>query len=250
MSDLKADIERSKTLRPGGDHYRAYVGPPLQYDFMGATQFRLLCGLGLCEEHRLVDIGCGSLRAGRYLIQYLLPGHYHGVDPNGWLWEQALDREIGRDVVALKQPVLSEQADFTLAEIEDGGMDFAVAQSIYSHTGADLMQRSLAAVARVLAPTGRFLFTVIVPGDPGHARMEQGSDASGWIYPECVAYQESDITALCAQCGLAVQRLNWFHPRQSWFHATPNADALLTPGMLEQLGTGRPLFDPRFQGPA
>ena len=46
---LENDIEHSKQLRAGSEHYRAYVGPPKQYDFMGATQFALLFLLGLRE---------------------------------------------------------------------------------------------------------------------------------------------------------------------------------------------------------
>jgi hypothetical protein len=77
MSDLITDtralsIDDAKTLTPGDMHYTAYVGPPAQYDFMGASQFRLLCTLGLRENHTLLDFGCGSLRAGRLLIPYLL----------------------------------------------------------------------------------------------------------------------------------------------------------------------------------
>ncbi len=41
------DREDAQRLRPGGAHYMAYVGPPRQYDYMGATQFRLLAALGL-----------------------------------------------------------------------------------------------------------------------------------------------------------------------------------------------------------
>ena len=62
--------------------YRTYVGPSEQYDFMGATQFRLLTTLGLREHHSVLDFGCGSLRAGRLLIPYLLPGRYYGLEPN------------------------------------------------------------------------------------------------------------------------------------------------------------------------
>ena len=67
----------------GGEQqdYRSYVGPTHQYDLIGAAQFALLYALGLREHHRLLDIGCGSLRAGRMLISYLAPGGYTGVDP-------------------------------------------------------------------------------------------------------------------------------------------------------------------------
>ncbi len=66
-------------LKPGDPHYRAYVGPPLEYDLVGASQFRLLTTLGLRAGHRCLDLGCGSLRAGRLLIPYLDPGNYFGI---------------------------------------------------------------------------------------------------------------------------------------------------------------------------
>src|ERR1700722_19889133 len=71
----KAKVEEIAQLRPGDPHYMAYVGPPTHYDFMGATQFRLLCALGLRAHHTLLDFGCGSLRAGRFFLTYLDPGN-------------------------------------------------------------------------------------------------------------------------------------------------------------------------------
>jgi hypothetical protein len=61
----------TRNLGAGAAHYTAFVGPPDQYDLMGATQFRLLTTLGLRDYHRLLDFGCGSLRVGRLLISYL-----------------------------------------------------------------------------------------------------------------------------------------------------------------------------------
>lgn len=243
---LEQDVAHSKTLRPGSDHYRAYVGPPQQYDFMGATQFRLLTGLGLREDHSVVDIGCGSLRAGRYLIQYLLPGRYTGVEPNSWLWQQAIEREIGADLARIKQPRLLAEDDFRLSGIAEGSVDFAVAQSIYSHTGSDVLTTSLAAVARRLAPSGQFLFTVVTPDSPAAAGKPDGQQSTGWIYPGCVVFTVDDIIALCARFGLHAQRLDWFHPRQTWFRATLDPALRLTDAMQTALGTGKPLFDVRF----
>src|ERR1700730_7403932 len=71
-------------------HYQAYVGPPSQFDFMGATQFRLLTSLGLREHHSVLDFGCRSLREGRLLIPYLLPGRYYGLNPTTGLLKMEL----------------------------------------------------------------------------------------------------------------------------------------------------------------
>jgi len=46
----------------GGNHFRAYVGPPNYYDLIGATQFNLLTLFGMRETSTLLDIGCGSLQ--------------------------------------------------------------------------------------------------------------------------------------------------------------------------------------------
>src|SRR5437763_10973182 len=61
-------------LKPGDPQYRAYVGPPEDYDLVAAMAFNLLTTLGLRQHHSLLDIGCGSLRIGRILIPYLNRG--------------------------------------------------------------------------------------------------------------------------------------------------------------------------------
>src|SRR5438874_1388113 len=89
----------------GPDRYMAYVGPAADYDLLGAAQFSLLVTAGLRHEDALLDYGCGSLRAGRFLISYLDSGCYHGLEPNTWLVDAALDRQLGRDIVEVKKPI-------------------------------------------------------------------------------------------------------------------------------------------------
>ena len=69
-------------LKPGDPQYRAYVGPPEDYDLIAAMTFNLLTTLGLRQHHSVLDVGCGSLRIGRLLIPYLNQGKYFGVEPN------------------------------------------------------------------------------------------------------------------------------------------------------------------------
>ncbi len=73
----------AKALKPASEHYTAYVGPPDQYDFMGGTQFALLFLLGLREHHKVLDFGCGSLRAGRLLTLISTPVTITGSSPTG-----------------------------------------------------------------------------------------------------------------------------------------------------------------------
>jgi hypothetical protein len=61
------DVTLGRGLQPGDAHYRAFVGLPDGNDL--AAGFSSTCsGLELREDHSLLDIGCGSLRAGRLFI--------------------------------------------------------------------------------------------------------------------------------------------------------------------------------------
>lgn len=232
--------EAAKVLPAGADHYLAYVGPPDQYDAMAATQFRLLTTLGLREHHQLLDFGCGSLRAGRLLIPYLLPGHYHGIEPNTWLIEDAIAREIGRDQIGLKRPVFRANADFNT----DGfgvRFDFILAQSVFSHAGRNLIATALAGFRRNLTEGGLVLATFVDArrsGVPENAR-------DGWFYPEVVAYREETIGRLIQEAGLVGLLLPWFHPRQSWYAMAPTMDALPPISKMAHL-SGAVLRDPEF----
>lgn len=233
-------VEESKQLRAGSGQYRAYVGPPAQYDFMGATQFRLLTGLGMREEHHVLDIGCGSLRAGKLLIPYLLPDRYHGIEPNGWLIDEAIQTEIGNDLIRLKRPRFSSTSGFNYSEFGQP-FDFIVAQSILSHTGHDLAKQAIAALPAVMHEHSLALVTFLQESsaDPEVVR-------NGWFYPECVYYSERTINSFVESAGLAMQRLRWFHPRQTWYLIARSRGGLLSEDEIAALGSGAVLRDSRF----
>ena len=207
LSDVAA-----RSLDPGSDHYTAYVGPPDQYDLMGASQFALLIALGLRDSHRVLDFGCGSLRAGRLLIPYLARGNYHGVEPNSWLIQDAIGRQIGRDQIALKWPHFYSFDDF-VPERCGINFDYVVAQSIFSHAGRDITERVLRGFARILSKTGMAVVTFIHPGQGG----VDESRKSGWVYPHCVAYPPEIIAEMIDRGQLFGRTIPWFHPRQTWY---------------------------------
>jgi cyclopropane fatty-acyl-phospholipid synthase-like methyltransferase len=204
---------------PGASHYRAYVGPPADFDLVAAMVFNLLTTLGLRQQHRVLDIGCGSLRVGRLLIPYLNRDRYVGIEPNRWLVEEGIRSETGQDLVDIKQPrfVFADDA----GELIDAGdkFDYVVAQSIFSHCGLDLIDAWLGQASRLLAPDGAVLATFWSGTDD--------SDAQGWIYPDCVAYRPATIVEVAARNGLRVVFPDFRHPRQTWaVLAHPDANVL------------------------
>lgn len=193
----------------GDDHYRAYVGPPEDYDLIAGVQFGLLLAAGLREHHHLLDVGCGSLRAGRLAIPYLGLGRYHGIEPNRHLVEEGLRREVGRDLKELRKPRFRYVDDFSATKF-GVAFDFAIAQSIFSHTYRDLLLHGLTEIRRSLAPDG-LLFATFVEGPE--------TPGTGWLYPGCTTFELADVVGIATDAGLAAFAVDWPHPRQRWFVA-------------------------------
>jgi cyclopropane fatty-acyl-phospholipid synthase-like methyltransferase len=234
------DTATAGSLPAGALHYRAYVGPPDRYDFMGASQFALLFTLGLREHHSVLDFGCGSLRLGRLLIPYLLPGRYFGIDPHRWLIEDALSRELGWSAARVKNPSFAYNDDFR-CDVFGRRFDFIVAQSIFTHCGHDLSERLFDGMSNVLEATGVVVFSVI---ESAPEVLE--SVARGWVYPECVSHRRETILNLCASAGLSAKRLPWYHPGAVWYVAARDAKRLPTQDEMSVL-SGSVLFDPQFE---
>lgn len=200
--------DEARDLPIGAEHYTAFVGPPKQYDFLGASQFRLLCALGLREEHKLLDFGCGSLRAGRFLIPYLRTGCYYGLEPNTWLIEDGIEREVGRSLIEIKKPTFRHDDDFRTDRFGIA-FDFILAQSIFSHTGSDMAAKLLASFESCLSSGGLIAATFV--------RRNMDSKEEGWVYPGAVHFRSRTIAGLIQQAGLVGRAIPWFHPRQTWY---------------------------------
>jgi SAM-dependent methyltransferase len=205
-------------LKPGDPHYRAYVGPPEDYDLIAAMTFNLLTTLGLRQHHSLLDVGCGSLRIGRLLIPYLNQGKYFGIEPAEWLVAEGIKQELGETVVQIKRPTFFF-TDSPEAVVQAKVLfDFALAQSVFSHCGLDLIKGWLSAVSRCLAPDG-VLVATFLPSD-------EDSPRTGWVYPDCVNYRPTTLERAAAEANLRFEILDWKHPRQTWaLFAAPKFDS-------------------------
>lgn len=187
---------------------RSSVGVPRQYDLIAAMTFGLLTSLGLREDHRLLDIGCGSLRVGRLLIPYLKQSRYTGIEPDARSLESGLRLHVGADLRQLRKPTLINSADpEDLGPPAPGGSyDFAFAQSVFSHTGPDLLRGWLGGVAPRLAEDGVLAGTYV----PGADNAE-----SGWT-EDFFTYSGDTMRAMAADAGLGFVPIDWRHPGQRW----------------------------------
>lgn len=180
------------------------------WDLVAARQ------VGLRYHHRLAEVGCRSLRAGRLLIPYLQPERYFGVEPNRWLVEAGIEHELGRDVIRIKWPSFRFVDDFSLGAFGTS-FDFVMAYSVLSHTYPDLALAGFRNIARARAPSGKLFATF--------KEREPQLEGSGWLYPEVVPYSWERLSGIVEEGGLVARRLDWEHPRQFWFVAAhPGAE--------------------------
>ena len=223
MTLNQGNVRTDSDLPIGSRDYRAFVGSPQTYDAMSALQFNLLTLLGLRDHSSFLDIGCGSLRGGRLFITYLLPGRYCGVEPEQWLIDEGIRHEVGRDLIDLKQPLFSNDGDFTLS-VFDRQFDFILAQSIFSHASEPQINRCLGEARKVMGPASIFVAT-FVEGDQNYS----GKD---WVYPGCTTYTLARMIQLAEEHGLACEPIDWPHSaQQRWLVMTDPVNQAAIPDL-------------------
>jgi len=197
----KDSAARAPGTPDAAGEYRSHVGPAERYDLFSAVQFNLLTFLGLREHHYLLDVGCGSLRAGRLFIPYLQPGHYYGVEPEAWLVQQGIERELGADLVRLKRPVFSHDDRFTFSALGQR-FDFLLAYSIFSHASQDQIRRCLSEARQVMQPGAIFAATF----------AEGPDDYQGDRWVLWATYTFERMRALVEEQGLVCVPIEWPNP--------------------------------------
>lgn len=197
-----------KGLPPGGRHYRAWVGAPELYDLVGAMQFNLLTSLGLRESHSLLDIGCGSLRAGKLFIPFLRPGHYFGIEPENRVLEEGIRSEVGWELIERKKPRFSNDRNFGCSSFGQD-FDFILAQSVFTRASQEQIRRCFTEARLCMKPTSIFVATFL-KGDENYM-------GSGWVYPGTITYALGRMKEIAREAGLILEPLEWPHPAsQNW----------------------------------
>jgi ubiquinone/menaquinone biosynthesis C-methylase UbiE len=124
-----------------------------QYAQIGILESSALITLGLCPEHTLVDVGCGSGRLPFSLRRYLT-GRFVGTDVLG----DAL--AYAREKCGRADWEFIENFDPTIP-VADDSADFVTFFSVFTHLLDEDIFRFLADARRVLKPGGRVVFSFL-----------------------------------------------------------------------------------------
>ena len=157
---------------------------------IGQMQFDYLISHGLNPGDRMLEIGCGNLRAGHLFIDYLDAGNYFGIDISPDILLAATDTVEGYGLQA-KLPHLTVVRDMSLGFLPDGHFTVVHAHSVFSHSPIEVINECLRTVRRVMAADGFFDFT-----------FDRTEGAEHHVLHEDFYYRTGTLVALAARNGL------------------------------------------------
>lgn len=184
---------------------KAAVGTPSEERWLalGKLQFDYLSSHGLDKNHRLLEVGCGNLRAGWRFIEYLDEGNYTGVDISPEILLAAQQTVVERSLQD-KQPLLYLIAGTRLEFLPQGHYNVAHAHSVFSHCPLDVIEQTLIQVKPLLVPGGFFDFTY------------NASEEGVWEFlREDFYYPPEVLLDLGRQLGWEAQKRDDWHYKQA-----------------------------------
>lgn len=192
-----------------------------RWDETGRLQLAILRREGLDPRHRLLDIGCGSLRLGVRAVPYLDRGHYWGTDLSGDLMQRGYQAEL-KDKDRLPARQLVEDADFAFPGVP-ATIDYAIAFAVFTHLPLSSLCHGLARVRAAFPGLNRLLFTVFLA--PASAPDRAHRQPDGVVtHPDRAPYHLplAEVETGATRAGFALTRLPDRLPRgQVMFRALP-----------------------------
>lgn len=174
-------IKQPEKMVPGKSSERhAKVGPADLWEMKRQFQFDFLLASGLKPTHKLLDFGCGTLRGGIPLIDYLKTGNYTGVDLREDVIREGI-RELDEAGLRYKKPVI--ECCTNLSETNfNTSFDCIWAFSVLIHLEDHILRDTLGIISRHLSNDGVFF---------GNVNIDTRNEGSWLEFP--VVYRSFDF---------------------------------------------------------
>ena len=190
--------------------WRRRAGNVFMYDTLGVSQLSLMTlFFGLRETHKLLEIGSGPMRAGRFFIMYLNEGNYFGVEPNTQSTELGLKHEVGDELCGLRQPKIVDRSDYCFHELGEE-FDYALSYSVITHCPPKDVSKIFTNLSKCFHENSIFLGTADFTDDE-----EVIVDEDNWTVLPTNRYSFERIENEASRVGMKVQRFGRVF--QEWF---------------------------------
>ena len=130
------------------------VGPPEKWQQKRDCQIKFLLERGLKQHHYLLDLGCGVLRGGIPIINYLNKGRYYGIEKDPKRLEKGL-KEFRKSNLTDKNPTLS--TDYANLNIK---FDYIWSFQVFIHFSDEILEEVLFKIKSNLKDKGVCYATV------------------------------------------------------------------------------------------
>lgn len=217
------DSQRFLQDRAEGLRQLKFVGVPSDdFERGGREQLIFMLMHGLTPSSKVVDIGCGVLRAGYWLLHFLEPRCYFGIEPSAERLAIGLSSILEPHVQATKHPAFDTNADFDTSVFSEK-FDYFLAYSIWTHASKRQITAMLDRFLADSSDDGIFL-TTFLPAGFGR-RDYQGDEWFGTSHesdaPGCIFHSFRWIKTECRRKGLSVTQLGRDTTLgQSWLRIT------------------------------
>ena len=197
-------------------------GPVSDFEAIGRLQLTTLLREGLYPNSKVLDIGCGCLRGGYWLIHFLDPGCYYGIEPNRTMLGAGISQLLEDGLVAAKNPRFDYNAQFD-SSVFGVVFDFFVARSVWTHASKSQIEKMLDSFVHDSTQTGTFLTSYLrsnwlqrdYRGNNWVGRSHQ-TDVPGLVY-----HDFHWIQRVCRQRSLDVTELRQgIYNSQTWLKIT------------------------------
>ena len=144
--------ERSERLA----QTRFLGGPKRDFERVGRMGLEMLLAEGLTPSSRVLDVGCGALRLGYWVMRFLNPGGYFGIEPQQEMLAVGLEQIVEPEVVQRAEARFASNDDFDFSVFGER-FDFVVARSIWTHASRAQISKMLQSFAETCSPAGVFM---------------------------------------------------------------------------------------------
>ena len=198
-------LERANRLEAEG----IFLGGPARlFETAGRQLLITLLSEGLTLSSKVLDIGCGCLRGGYWLIHFLDKGCYFGIEPNIKMLEAGSRILLESGLAELKSPKFNHNADFDFM-IFGEKFDYFVARSIWTHASKQQIQTMLDGFVSNSNSGAIFLTSYVKP-----TMFNKEYMGKGWVgrshesdEPGIVRHSFGWIQTECAKRGLFAEEI-------------------------------------------